>query len=207
MMKQYFFYDLVKRSFDLIVSAVALIVLIPFFIIIGLAIKIDSPGPIFYRGRRIGRFGKPFDIYKFRTMEEHADKKGSSATARNDPRITRIGRSLRVCKIDELPQFFNVIKGEMSLVGPRPEVEEHTRCYNEREKAILDVLPGITDYSSIRFIDLGELLGDEDANKVFIERYRDEKNRLRLDYVNTRSFSVDIKIIIRTMAGVLFKRR
>ncbi|MEI7752362.1 MAG: sugar transferase, partial [Candidatus Omnitrophota bacterium] len=142
---------------------------------------------------------------KFRTMVQDADKKGATATARNDPRITRIGGVLRPYKIDELPQFINVLKGEMSIVGPRPEVEEHTKCYVSEEKCILDVLPGITDFSSIRFVNLGELLGDEDANQVFIEKYRDEKNRLRVKYVRERSFSTDLKIIGLTFISLMRK--
>ena len=128
---------------------------------------------------------------------------GSTATAHNDPRITRVGRFIRKYKIDELPQLINVLKGEMSIVGPRPEVEEHTSVYTDEEKFILTVLPGITDFSSIRFINLNELLGSEDANKVFKEKYREEKNKLRIKYVKERSFGVDMKIIFMTLARIL----
>lgn len=189
----------IKIIFDFVFSIVGLILFVPFFVLMSLLIKINSTGPIFYRGVRVGQFGKPFRIYKFRSMVYNAEKIGSSATAQNDPRVTSIGRFIRKYKIDELPQLINVIKGDMSLVGPRPEVEEHVRCYNDEEKIILNVKPGITDYASIRFRHLNELLGNKDANRVFIEKYRNEKNRLRIMYVKNRSFNTDIKIILETI--------
>lgn len=206
-MKHYFYYDISKRVFDIVFSIIALTVLFPFFIIIGVLIKIDSPGTVFYKSLRTGRYGKPFRVYKFRSMVQDAEKRGSTATARNDARVTSIGKIIRRYKIDEMPQLINVIKGEMSMVGPRPEVEEHTKCYNEIEKSILDVLPGISDYSSIHFINLNEMLGNENANQVFIEKYRDEKNRLRLEYVKSRSFCVDVKIICDTVIKIFIKRK
>jgi lipopolysaccharide/colanic/teichoic acid biosynthesis glycosyltransferase len=139
-------------------------------------------------------------------MLVNAEHLGSTATAHNDPRVTKIGAFTRKYKVDELPQLINVIKGEMSLVGPRPEVEEHTSVYNDEEKIILTVLPGITDYSSIRFRNLNELLGNKNANQIFIEKYRDEKNKLRIEYVNKRSFMEDLKIIFKTIKVVLFDR-
>ena len=156
---------------------------------------------MFYRGVRIGRFGRPFRIYKFRTMVPDAERSGT-ATGHNDSRITTAGSWLRRYKLDELPQLINVLKGEMSLVGPRPEVEEHTSVYSAEEQLILTAIPGITDLSSMRFVRLGELLGTEDPNKVFIERYRAEKNRLRLEYVRTRSFWLDLKIIFLTLWAI-----
>jgi lipopolysaccharide/colanic/teichoic acid biosynthesis glycosyltransferase len=130
-----------------------------------------------------------------------AERLGTT-TADNDPRITRVGRFLRKYKLDELPQLFNVVKGEMSLVGPRPEVEEHTREYSDQEKLILTVLPGITDYSSIRFVNLGKVLGSENAHQVFLTRYRAEKNRLRLEYVRKRSFREDMRILFLTFVSL-----
>ncbi len=195
-----------KRIFDVISSLIGLVILFPMLILVGIMIKIESTGPIFYRGTRIGLHGKPFRIYKFRSMLVNAERIGSTATAHNDPRVTKIGAFIRKYKIDELPQLVNVLKGEMSLVGPRPEVEEHTAVYNDEEKIILTVVPGITDYSSIRFRNLNELLGNENANQVFIEKYRDEKNKLRIEYVKKRSFVEDLKIILKTINVVLFDR-
>jgi lipopolysaccharide/colanic/teichoic acid biosynthesis glycosyltransferase len=184
-------------------ASLGLLVLLPLFFVIALLIKIGSPGPVYYRGVRIGKNGRKFRIYKFRSMVMDAELIGSTATARNDPRITSIGQIIRKYKLDELPQLINVIKGDMSIVGPRPEVEEHTNCYSREEEIILTVLPGITDYSSIRFRNLNDLLGSEDANKIFIEKYRDEKNRLRIEYVKTRTFWGDIKIIFETLFRIV----
>lgn len=193
---------MLKRTFDFVSALCGLIVLWPFFLLISILIKIDTRGPIFYKGIRTGLHGKPFRIFKFRSM---IPNDGSTATAHHDPRITKIGKFIRRYKIDELPQLINVLKGEMSIVGPRPEVEEHTSVYTDAEKIILTVHPGITDFSSIRFINLNELLGSEDANKVFKEKYRDEKNKLRIKYVEERSFSVDMKIIFMTLIRMFRK--
>lgn len=194
-----------KRVFDLVAATLGLIVLSPLLALIAIAIKLDSRGPVLYRGVRTGLRGRPFRILKFRTMIVNAEALGT-ATAHRDPRVTRIGRFLRKHKLDELPQLLNVIRGEMSLVGPRPEVEEHTSVYTAEEQIILSVRPGITDYSSIRFAQLGELLGGdnpEEANRVFIEKYRAEKNRLRIEYVRNRSFAEDLRIIFRTLARLV----
>lgn len=193
-----------KRIFDLVVSGIAILIFLPVYIIVGMVIKVDSKGPIIYKGKRIGKNGVPFMMYKFRSMIPDAEMVGSTATAHMDPRITRIGTFIRKYKIDELPQLFNVFIGDMSIVGPRPEVEEHTKCYRGDELIILTVLPGITDYSSIRFRNLNEMLGSEDPNKVFIEKYRGEKNKLRIEYVLNQSFSEDLLIILKTIKSVLF---
>lgn len=194
-----------KRAFDVISASAGLLLLFPFFLVIALVIKLDSPGPVFFRGVRIGLDGRPFRIFKFRTMIQGAELNGATATAHRDPRITRAGKWLRPYKLDELPQLFNVLGGEMSIVGPRPEVEEHTLCYTESEKIILSVKPGITDDASIRFYNLNELLGSEDPNRVFIEKYRAEKNRLRVSYVQRRSFWGDLAIIARTFHRLLLR--
>jgi lipopolysaccharide/colanic/teichoic acid biosynthesis glycosyltransferase len=144
-------------------------------------------------------------MLKFRTMVVDAERIGGTATAHRDPRITRIGHFLRRCKLDELPQLINVLRGEMSLVGPRPEVLEHTSAYTAEENEILTVTPGITDFSSIRFINLGELLGSEDPNRVFIEKYRSTKNALRLEYVRRQSFSTDVKILLLTVRRLVWR--
>jgi lipopolysaccharide/colanic/teichoic acid biosynthesis glycosyltransferase len=187
-----------KRSFDLAAAALGLLLLSPLFLALAVLIKLDSPGPVFYRGVRIGWRGQPFRICKFRTMTPDAELRGGTATARDDPRITRAGRWLRPWKLDELPQLWNVLRGEMSIVGPRPEVEEHTACYTQEEKIILSVKPGITDEASIQFYNLNELLDSDDPTRLFIEKYRQEKNRLRLAYVRQQSFTGDLVMIFRT---------
>src|SRR2546425_4482146 len=144
-----------KRSFDLIFSLLGLIVLAPVFAAVAVAIKIESAGPVFYRGVRAGRYGKAFRIFKFRTMVEDAEKIGGPSSSADDPRITRVGDLLRRYKLDELPQLLNVVKGEMSLVGPRPEVAQYVAMFSTEEKAILNVPPGITDWASIANPDEG----------------------------------------------------
>jgi len=195
-----------KRAFDLFFGALGLVVLTPIFIGIAVLIKLDSFGPIFYRGVRVGQHGRLFRIFKFRTMRPDAELVGSTSTGKNDPRVTRVGRWLRPLKLDELPQLLNVVRGEMSIVGPRPEVEEHTSAYTEEEKVILSVLPGITDYASIRFFDLNDLVGSEDPRRVFIEKYRAEKNTLRVAYVRNQSFWTDFRIIFLTFARIVSRR-
>ena len=189
-----------KRTFDLFSAALGAALLAPICFVVAVCIKLDSRGPVFYRGVRIGRHGRPFRIFKFRTMGPDAEHVGSTSTGQNDPRITRVGRWLRPWKLDELPQLLNVLRGEMSIVGPRPEVEEHTSAYTEEEKIILSVLPGITDYASIRFFNLNELVGSEDPRRVFVEKYRSEKNSLRVAYVRNQSLWTDFRIIFLTLA-------
>lgn len=197
-------YEAAKRIFDLVVALPALVVLSPLLAGLAVAVRATSAGPILYRGERIGRHGRPFRILKFRTMVADADRYGST-TALADARITRPGVVMRRLKLDELPQLWNVVTGEMSLVGPRPEVEEHTREYDAAEQAILTVRPGITDYSSIRFVDLAAELGSENAHEVFVTRVRAEKNRLRLRYVQNQSFTEDLRILLRTLAVLIRK--
>ena len=195
-------YAFFKRGFDLIAALAGVAVLAPGLGLIALIIKLDSPGPVFYRGVRVGYRGKKLRIFKFRTMTVDAEKTGTT-TSHDDPRITRVGRFLRRYKLDELPQLLNVVKGEMSLVGPRPEVEEHTSAYRDEEILILTVPPGITDYSSIRFVELGKELGSENAHEFFLTRLRAEKNRLRLKYVRKRSFREDLRILFWTFATLI----
>jgi lipopolysaccharide/colanic/teichoic acid biosynthesis glycosyltransferase len=195
-----------KRGFDVIFAAIWLGILSPLLLLVSIAIKLDSRGPVFYRGVRIGLLGRPFGIFKFRTMIPDAELVGTTSTGHRDPRITRVGRLLRPLKLDELPQLLNVLRGEMSIVGPRPEVEEHTRAYSPEERVILSVLPGITDYASIHFIDLNRLVGSEDPRRVFIEKYRSEKNRLRVLYVQQQSFRTDLGIICRTFLRLFWRK-
>ncbi len=195
---------MVKRPFDFISALLGLTILGPLLIYIAIRIRLEDSGPIFYRGVRVGWHGQVFRIYKFRTMVVDAEKIGGSSTADDDSRITKVGRFLRKCKLDELPQLINVLKGEMSLVGPRPEVESYTRLYSEEEKAILSVRPGITDWASIWNPDEGAILaGSPDSEKTYMEKIRPEKIRLQLKYVQEPSFWVDMKIILETLATLL----
>jgi lipopolysaccharide/colanic/teichoic acid biosynthesis glycosyltransferase len=193
-----------KRMFDLSASILGLIPLLPIFAMLALAIKLDSDGPVFYRGLRAGRHGKPFRIFKFRTMVVDAHKFGGPSSSADDPRITRTGSFLRHHKLDELPQLLNVLTGDMSLVGPRPEVVEEVLLYTDEEKRLLSVRPGITDWASIRFRNEGEILrGSADPHAAYREKIRPEKIRLGLDYVRSHSFVTDCRIIIRTLKSVL----
>ncbi len=194
-------YDISKRLFDFIVSIIGLIILFPLFIVVAFAVKVSSKGPVFYRGIRAGQHGKSFRIYKFRSMLEGSDH-GAGTTSRFDSRITRIGKFIRRHKIDEIPQLLNVFLGDMSFVGPRPELLSYTDKYQGEEITILTVKPGITDYSSIQFSNLNELIDDEDPDKAFETKILPEKNRLRIKYVKNRSFFVDIKLIIVTIMRV-----
>ena len=196
-------YELSKRVLDVCVTGIGVLVLSPVLAAVAFLVKLDSPGPAFYAGRRIGLNGRAFNILKYRTMCVDAERAGTT-TAMNDPRVTRLGRFLRRSKVDELPQLFNVLRGEMSLVGPRPEVEEHTREYDDEALQIRTVRPGITDYSSIHFFDLAAALGAENPHQVYLTRVRGEKNALRLEYVRRRSFAEDMRILWLT-ASILFK--
>ena len=194
-----------KRLFDLIFSLAGLLTLAPVFAIIAVWIKLDSPGPVFFRQVRVGRVEKPFRIFKFRTMCVDAEAKGRQLTVGEDLRITRSGRFLRRYKLDELPQLLNVVKGEMSLVGPRPEVPKYVELYPERfRKKILSVPPGITDYASIEYKDENEILGrSEDPDNVYINLVMPIKLKYYERYVAERSLWVDAKLIIKTIRALL----
>jgi lipopolysaccharide/colanic/teichoic acid biosynthesis glycosyltransferase len=194
----------VKRVCDLCISSLALIVLWPVMVALAVAIKLADGGPVFYRGVRVGAGGVPFCIFKFRTMIVNADRLGGSSTANDDPRITRIGSKLRKAKLDELPQLLNVLRGDMSLVGPRPEVEEYVRLFSEEERAILTVKPGITDWATLENSDEGALLaGRTDAERVYLDEIRPQKLRLQIAYVRQRSLWVDLTILFRTLAIIV----
>jgi len=195
---------MMKRLFDVTVSAVLLTLFMPLLVFTALAVKFEDGGPVFYRGLRTGLAGRPFRIYKFRTMVVDAEKKGGPSTAGDDPRVTRVGRFLRRYKLDELPQLINVLAGEMSLVGPRPEVPRYTALYTDEEEAILCVRPGITDWASIWNADEGALLaGAEDPERVYLEKIRPRKLQLQLKYVRERSFWVDLRILFLTLLAVI----
>jgi len=193
-----------KRALDILSSLFGLIAVSPILIAITLLIKREDRGPIFYRGVRVGRFGKTFRIFKFRTMVLNAEKMGGPSTADDDPRITKTGKFIRKFKLDELPQLLNVLKGEMSIVGPRPEVQMYVDMFTEEEKAILSVRPGITDWASIWNPDEGAILaGSPDPEKTYMEKIRPEKIRLQMKYVRERSFWNDLKIIAQTIITIV----
>jgi len=198
---------MLKRLFDIMLSSLGIVVLSPVFILSAVVIKLDSKGPVFFMGKRVGKFGKPFKMYKFRTMVKEAEKLGGPSTSDDDARLTNIGKIVRKYKLDELPQLINVLKGEMSFVGPRPEVPMEVKTYNDEEKRILTVKPGITDYASLTFHNEGEILkGSEDPHQAYREKIRPEKLRLGLKYVDSQSFRVDIKIIIQTLSALIRTR-
>jgi len=193
-----------KRIVDVVVAGVALVVLSPVILAIAIAIRITSPGPILYRGVRVGRFGKPFRMLKFRTMVVNADKLGGPSTATGDPRVTHTGRLLRAFKLDELPQLFNVLLGDMSIVGPRPEVQKYVDLYSPGEAQILLLKPGITDWASIWNSDEGAVLaGTSDPDRAYEELIRPTKIRLQLKYASECSFLVDVRILLATAARLV----
>jgi lipopolysaccharide/colanic/teichoic acid biosynthesis glycosyltransferase len=187
-----------KRSLDLVAVVIGVTVLLPVLVLIAVLVWLDSPGGVFYRGIRSGKKGQAFRIFKFRTMVLDADRVGGGSTAKDDPRITRIGRVLRKYKLDELPQLFNVLRGEMSVIGPRPELPEYTRLYEGDESIILSVRPGITDHASLEFFQLSEVLGHVDADRAYEEQVRPAKNALRVKYVKEQSMAGDLHILLRT---------
>ena len=198
---------MLKLLFDLLLSSVGLVLLSPVILVLALLIKLHDRGPVFYRGERVGRGGTIFRIYKFRSMVVNAEKTGVSSTAKEDPRITPIGRFLRKTKLDELPQLLNVLTGEMSIVGPRPEVKKFTDLYTNEEKALLTLRPGITDYASLWDINEAEVLaGSSDPDKDYMEKIRPEKIRLQLKYWRERSLWTDIKIVLLTIRKMLTGR-
>ena len=194
-----------KRLLDILLSLAGLFVLAPVMMVIAVLVKISSPGPVFYRGIRAGLNGSPFCIFKFRSMVNDAEALGGPTTGTDDPRVTRIGRFLRRYKLDELPQFINVLIGDMSLVGPRPEVLEYASKYVGDEKMILKMRPGITDYASLQFANLDDLVGRDDPDKFFREHILPVKNALRLKYVRQWSLSRDFIILICTVLRILQK--
>lgn len=196
-----------KRLFDIVASGLGLLVLSPILIIVAIWIKMDSEGPVFYRQVRVGRYNKDFRIFKFRSMRIGSDKGSLVTIGGRDPRVTRSGYFIRKFKIDELPQLINVFIGDMSLVGPRPEVRHYVNYWTPEQMRALDVRPGITDPASIRFRNENELLEKaEDPEKYYIEVIMQEKLKLYLEYVDNASFWYDIKLIFRTF-WVIIKER
>ena len=188
-----------KRLFDVVASGVGLLLLSPLFLLVAIWIKLDSPGPVFYRQVRVGRYNRDFRIFKFRSMRVGADKGSLVTLGGRDPRVTRSGYFIRKFKIDELPQLINVFIGDMSLVGPRPEVRHYVDYWTKEQLRVLDVRPGITDPASIKFRNENELLEKaDDPEKYYIEVIMQEKLRLYLEYVENHSFWYDMKLIFQT---------
>lgn len=197
---------MLKRAFDVLSALAGLLVLLPILLLVATWIKVDSPGPIFYRQIRVGRYGVPFRIHKFRTMTVNAEQTGR-LTVGADNRITRSGHFLRKYKLDELPQLIDVVLADMSLVGPRPEVQEFIDCYpvDVREK-VLSVRPGITDRASIEMVDENDLLAAyENPRQAYIDVILPVKQKFYLDYVDQQSFSTDIKIIFATIKKIIVR--
>jgi lipopolysaccharide/colanic/teichoic acid biosynthesis glycosyltransferase len=189
---------------DIVFSLGFILVLSPVLLLIAIWIKLDSTGPVFYLQERIGLHRKPFRIYKFRTMHPDADKRGLLTVGGRDPRVTSAGYYLRKFKLDELPQFFNVLGGSMSLVGPRPEVKRYVDLYNSTQLNVLNLKPGITDYASIEYSDENEILGKaSDPERTYIDEIMPAKLELNLKYINDQSFITDCKILLRTFLKIV----
>ena len=195
----------IKRILDIVISAAALAVLWPVYLVIALLIALEDGFPVLYRAQRGGYQGKTFQICKFRTMVKNADKIGGGTTSFHDPRITKVGNFLRKTKLDEIPQFGQVLIGKMSMVGPRPELLQYVNQYQGEELDILQVRPGITDYSSVEFVNLDEIVGTENADEMYEKLVLSKKNALRVKYAHTVSFGSDAQILLKTTAVVLNK--
>lgn len=194
----------VIRFFDFVLSLVGLVILAPIFIVLAVWIKIDSVGPVFYKQIRVGQNGKDFGLFKFRSMVVDADKKGLITVGGRDPRITRSGYFIRKYKLDELPQLINVLVGDMSLVGPRPEVKKYVELYTDEQQKVLSVKPGITDYASIEYMDENEILGKStDPEKTYIEEIMPEKIKYNMKYIKNRSLIEYFKIIFLTVLKII----
>ena len=194
---------MLKRTFDVVVSFLGLVMLFPFLIIIAAIIVIDSKGGVFFLQDRVGKNGKVFKIIKFRTMTVGSDKKSLLTIGQKDSRITRVGYFIRKFKIDEIPQLINVLKGDMSFVGPRPEVEKYVALYNEEQLKVLTVRPGITDFASIQYKDESTLLANADDPETFyVSEVMPAKLKLNFYYINNRNFMLDVKIIFKTILEI-----
>lgn len=194
---------MLKRLFDLFTSLGGLLVLSPLFLVIATLVKITSEGPVFYRATRAGRYGKPFKLYKFRSMVVNADKIGPGVTGATDPRITPIGRFLRKTKLDELPQLINVLRGEMSIVGPRPEDPRYVALYTEEQHKVLNARPGITSPASIQYRDEESMLTGDDWEEHYIQTVMPEKLAIDIEYAKNANLWHDIGLILKTLRSLL----
>lgn len=194
--------EAVRRLLDMVAAVAGLVLLGPLFLAIAAAIKLDSPGPVFYRARRVGRHGQEFRLYKFRSMVADADRRGPGITAAGDRRITRVGRFLRRTKLDELPQLINVLKGEMSLVGPRPEDPRYVALYTPEQRRVLEARPGITSAASLAFRHEEQLLSGPDWEQVYRTQVMPAKLALDLDYLDRRTLASDLALIWRTILAM-----
>lgn len=191
------------RIFDILLATLGLVILSPLLIFVYVAIVLESRGGGFYRQERTGRYGKPFRLIKFRSMNVNADKHGLITVGGHDNRITRVGYYIRKYKIDELPQLINVVKGDMSIVGPRPEVKKYTDLYTEEQRKILDIRPGITDYASIKYVDENEILGTSDnPERTYIEHIMPDKIKLNMIYISQNGIKEYFKIIFLTLTNI-----
>ena len=197
---------MIKRLFDIILSFIGLTIVSPFLIFFAVLIKRESPGPAFYRGQRAGKHGKIFRIFKFRSMVLEADKIGGPSTSADDPRLLKVGKFLRKHNLDELPQLINILKGEMSFVGPRPEVPSEVETYDEETKRIiLSVKPGLTDLATLENLHEEEILrGAKDPHEAYRELIKPKKIKLAKEYVQKRNFWLDLKILFRTLKSAIF---
>lgn len=202
---QGFYNRYTKRVLDFIVAFVLFILLLPVFFIIAAAILLEDGWPIFYRPLRGGYHNRPFRIFKFRTMVKNADQIGGGTTALHDPRITRVGQFLRKTKLDETANLLNILTGSMSFIGPRPELLKYIELYGENERIILEVRPGLSDYSSLEFINLDEIVGTENPDEMYEKLVLTRKNELRVKYAENVSLSTDVGIFFRTVWMVLKK--
>lgn len=197
-----------KRAFDIVAAACGLVLLLPVFVMVALLVRCKDGGPAFYRQTRIGRHGRSFRIWKFRTMVDGADRIGPPLTAGRDPRITPIGHWLRKFKFDEIPQLLNVLTGEMSLVGPRPEVPQYVDLYNSNQRRVLDIRPGITDPASLKYFNEHELLANsDDPERDYVEQIMPEKIHINLEYAAGATLRTDVLVIVRTLVRIVVRRR
>lgn len=197
-----------RRAFDVTAAALGLVVLAPLFAVVALAIAATSPGPVFFRQERVGRGGRTFRIHKFRTMRVDAEKVGGQLTVGGDPRITRVGAFLRASKLDELPQLIDVVRGEMALVGPRPEVPRYVARYSAEERRVLDVRPGITDPASIEYRDESAVLARAtDPERAYVEEIMPHKLAINLAYLERRTLTSDVGVILATFVRLVRRER
>ena len=198
---------LIKRLFDIFCSLILFVLLLPMFVILAILIKFDSNGPVFYRQKRITKYGKEFGIFKFRTMIINADKLGSLVTVNGDPRITRIGKKIRKCRLDELPQLINILIGDMSFVGTRPEVKKYVDCYTDEMIATLLMPAGVTSKASIEYKNEDEIIEKyvkkgEDIDDIYIKRILPKKMKYNLEYIEKFNVITDLKLCIKTVVKV-----